>query len=173
MIDEDDDFMFNDEEEDEMQARAQAESMFGSWDYTKNTTDIQGAIKTKVAALREKIGERERRVKMIRDEYKITDAMLIDLLRQAREAQRSSLSNMSYQTSAVGSSRGGMHEEVVTIGAGTINNLLTEGDFIEAEKKDIARLELIGRNIKPRTKDDGSVVDSHRLNIEELRYLGF
>lgn len=52
--------------------------------FEKSAQVIREKAKDKITALRAKIEEREVRIKRIREEYKITDAALIDVLEQAQ-----------------------------------------------------------------------------------------
>lgn len=143
--------------------------------YTKSSGEIREKAAQKVAALRFKIEERKERIKKIRGEYKITDAILIDLLEQAREASRKNDNKMSYSVSNAPSQQQtqGMSEEII-IGAGTVNNLLTESDFIKGEESQVKRLQLIARNLQDEETEwsNGKPV-GHKLNESELEYLGF
>lgn len=137
----------------------------------KTSTEIKDQAKIKIAELQAKIAERQARITKLRTEYDIDDAALIQLLTQARRQEQS----MQYQYSSTEPGSGKMTEKI--IGAGAVNNLLTENDFIEAEKAMYKRLELILRNISPLTRTTTAGVkyhdDSFVLNYEELELLGF
>lgn len=146
--------------------------------YTKSSAEILAKMEIKAAALRSKVIEREERVAKVRAEYKITDAVLVDLLRQARAAAKRNAdlgARMSYNISSRKGDvdRDDIDEELV-IGAGVVDGLLTESDLIEAETSQIARLELIGRNLKDEEREwsEGRKV-GWSLGEDELRYLGF
>ncbi len=80
---------------------------------------------------------------------------------------------MSYSVSnSVRSANGGMSEETITIGAGIVNSLLTEGDFIAGEKAQVKKLSTIIRNLKD-LPDEHGAVRGHRLSFEELEFLKF
>lgn len=148
--------------------------------YIKSSVEIIGAMTQKITALKTKVEERRTRVRNLREEYKITDAIYIDLLEQAREAlKRNDNNRMSYSVSnaiaskADASNSKGMAEEF-TIGAGVVNNLLTENDFIKAEEGQVAKLELICRNLKDEERDwSGGRKIGWSLSESELKYLGF
>lgn len=152
--------------------------------YEKPSAEIAAKATAKADALEAKAKEREGRIARLREEHKITDAVLVDLLRQAREAQKSGGGKMSYtvsQSSGLGNGvsvrpEAGAPDEVV-IGAGVVNNLLTEGDFIEAELKEARRLRTIARNLADLPDDAPNAPAGskrgHELTREELEYLGF
>lgn len=150
--------------------------MFGNLRFTKTAAEIVEKCKSKTIALKAKIEERQKRVADLRREYEIDDAALIELLTAARK-QQNSLSNYSYSTSKLGI--GGKKElEEKVIGAGVVNNLLTESDFIEGERDQVRTLEMIARNLKPIPRfasGNGTPLpeDEFVLDSEELEYLGF
>ena len=144
--------------------------------YEKPVPVIKAAITVKVAALKEKIAEREDRVVRIRKEYGITDTDLINLLTQAAaSATRGHATAMSYSLSNSASPDG--DDDPKIIGAGVVQNLLTERGLIEEERASVQRLERIGRNLGSICKyaDDGTMywVEAFELNDAELEYLGF
>lgn len=139
--------------------------------YEKTTLEIKFKIEEKLKLLRRKVEEREERVARVRAEYKVTDEQIIDMLARARSQAQNIISNISYTiTSDDGA-------ETVTVGAGVINALLTERDFIESEHAQITKLELIDRNLRDRVyySDDGVKHERvyHTLTQAELDYLGF
>lgn len=153
-----------------------------NFEFQKSADEIIEKVKTKVVALRAKIEERQGRVTALRKEYGIDDAALIQLLTEARKAMKNGTAKMSYSLSNVrtfGSDEGGgqITKETV-IGAGVVNNLLTENDFIETERDQVRRLELIVRNLKPIKRfanASGTEIppDGFSLSYGELEYLGF
>lgn len=144
-----------------------------NWNFEKSTEEIIKAAQTKLEGLLAKIKEREVRIFKTREEYKISDAALIDVLEQARkQAQVGHTAAMSYSTSNVSSNNGKMTEEAITIGAGVVNFLLTERDFIESEKDAAKRLGLMIRNLRD-NKDENGKITGHLLSYDELEYLGF
>lgn len=166
--------------------------MFGGLLFEKTAKEIVDKANAKVTSLRAKIAERTERVKRLREEYQIDDAALIQLLTQARnEAKRPGSEKMSYSYSnrlvgASGAASGAAPEQERVVGAGVVNNLLTETDFIEAEKEQIKRLLLIAANLRDipdrtlHAMPAGTIagVDSRppmtfRLSYDELEYLGF
>jgi hypothetical protein len=141
-----------------------------SFTFEKTTAEVLAACKAKEIALRSKIEDREGRVARIRAEYKITDAILIDLLSQARAAAKRNDSLMNYSSSVQPNDSG--EPQTVTVGAGVVNMLLTERDFIDGEKGQADKLALIGRNLRDFTDDRGIARASHHLSYDELRFLG-
>lgn len=141
--------------------------------YEKPSTEIKNAAAKKAVALNLKIEEREERIRRVRAEYNITDGVFITLLEQARKQLRSvaASSTFSYSNSRVDSS-GKMVEEQAVIGAGTVNMLLTERDFIESERDQVTKLNLIVRNLQDLPDDRGNI-RGHKLTAEELTFLGF
>jgi hypothetical protein len=139
--------------------------------YVKTTKEITDACHKKIAVLGNKIQERKGRLSAMREEYKITDAILIELLQQARKAQNDA--RQTYQTSnMVKGSDGKFTEETFTVGAGVVNMLLTETDFIEGEKKQAEKLTLIVGNLRD-VPDENGFFRGHHLSEDALRYLGF
>lgn len=150
----------------------EVEHMF-SFVFEKPSAEIVEKAKIKADCLRSKIEERQIRIAKLREEYKVTDAILVDLLTQARNAQRRGEAKMSYSVQNTAARTGGINDEVV-IGAGVVNNLLTESDFIEAEKTQVKRLDLIIRNLRDLPRERNSTMErGHVLSYEELEYLGF
>lgn len=162
--------------------RAQTlEHMFHHLSFQKTADEITAKVEAKIKKLREKIEERTLRVKRLRDEHGIDDAALIQLLTDARKAaQHPNVEKMSYSFSSnsAGSSGSEGKLEEKTIGAGVVNHLLTENDFIEAEKEQVKRLELIARNLKPlhhySSETGVAYTDQYfQLSYDELKYLDF
>lgn len=143
--------------------------MFNNFRYVKSSEDIIAKAQEKVTALEAKVEERKKRITKTREEYEVSDAMMIDLLQQARDQV---VSNRSAQQTYSLRKGGSMSEDTVVIGAGVVNMLFTEQGFIDAEKKEILRLQLIIRNLVDLPNDKGEP-QGHRLEEEELRYLGF
>jgi hypothetical protein len=146
------------------------DNMF-SFTFQKSSAEIVEKATAKANSIRAKIGERERRLAKVRAEYKITDAAIIDLLQRARSAAGNAMAN--YSTS-VRDEEG--HIEEVTIGAGVINLLLTENDFIEGEKTQVDRLDTIAKHLTDVVViQNGTAViqKQHPLSYAELKFLGF
>jgi len=146
--------------------------------YQKSATDLVGAMGAKVTTLKAKVEERIARIVKIRAEYKVTDAAMLDIMRQARIAQKAGAMVMNYSTSSTGPT--GMTDddnaELITIGAGVVNNLLTEQDYIDGEKAQIERLELVSRNLKDPvayTRDGQPYTELISISDDEAKYLGF
>lgn len=144
------------------------QSLSGMFNFTfeKTSEEIVAAATRKRDSIRKKIGERESRIANIRSEYKITDESMINMLAKARQQNELHYNNSS------GIPANAMTEGSVTIGAGIVNMLLTERDFIEGEKAQVEKLDVIVRNLRDLPNDKGGV-RGHRLSYEELRYLGF
>lgn len=144
------------------------QSLSGMFNFTfeKTSEEIVAAATRKRDSIRTKIGERESRIANIRSEYKITDESMINMLAKARQQNELHYNN----SSAIPANA--MTEGNVTIGAGIVNMLLTERDFIEGEKAQVEKLDVIVRNLRDLPNDKGGV-RGHRLSYEELRYLGF
>jgi len=154
-----------------------AEHLFHNFTFEKSSKDIVAAATRKRDTVLTKIHEREERLAKIRNEYKITDAALIDIMRQARQQTASNAVSYSFSNgvpSSVPSRDGrGLTEETITIGAGVVNNLLTEQDFIEGEREQIKRLELVIRNLADLPTGFEGAIRGHRLSYVELEFLGF
>lgn len=144
----------------------------------KSSHDTITACDKKVASIKVKIEERVLRVNKLREEYGITDAILIDLLQQARAANKRGEAKLSYMVQSQSyhgdGASGTLHE--TQIAAGVVNNLLTENDLIESERSTVKQLELISRNLKDlpdRTITSGvRPLRGHELSYEELEFLG-
>jgi hypothetical protein len=103
--------------------------------FQKTTTDIRHAARKKITAIQAKIEERQARIKALRAEHKITDAVLNDILSQMR-ATTNAAALIQY-TSSVTTDAGSA--ETVIVGAGAVNFLLTEQDYIEGERSPTQR----------------------------------
>lgn len=143
--------------------------MFGNFTFSKTIPEILEAVEKKVAALKSKITERENRIIRIRKEFDITDADLISLLSQAAQQQGRHVANSYNLNSTTG--------ETKVIGAGVVQNVLTEQSEMAQEKEAVDRLLLIKRNLRPvpHYADDGTVYmqESFTLADAEIEYLGF
>lgn len=156
------------------------DSMF-RFNYIKSSAEIIAKMTIKVDQLKGKISERKKRIHGLREEYKITDAIYIELLEQAREAQKSSnMNKMSYSVSNSQTKGNGLQEGDFVIGAGVVNHLLTENDFAKNEEAQVERMELIIRNLKDLPVDKhgnddpyNQTLRGHHLSEEELKFLGF
>lgn len=158
-----------------MQAQ-RIDNMF-NFTFQKSSAQIIEKATIKVRMIQDKITEREKRITKTREEYGITDAVLNDIMVQMREQQRRGVdvSNYSYSTGPRESN--GSSAEERTVGAGVINMLLTERDFIEAEKSQVDKLETIRRNLEDLEEHAGGngavYTVKHNLSYAELKYLGF
>jgi hypothetical protein len=149
------------------------DNMF-NFTFEKSAPEIVERAKDKATATRRKIEEREVRIKRAREEYKITDAALVDIMAQARDQMQRGAMALVYNSKI--RSDDGLHEEDVTIGAGVVNMLLTERDHIEGEKSQVEKLDMIVRNLKDlrRHAPDGKeYLKGHELTSAELKFLGF
>ncbi len=147
-------------------------SHYFQFQFEKTTSEIVASCLRKESEIRAKVEEREGRVRKVRAEYKITDSVLIDLLSQARAASKRNDAMLSnYSSRAV--DEGGDEPHVVTVGAGVVNMLLTERDFIDGERAQADRLSIVARNLRDFVDERGIKRESHRLSFDELRFLGF
>ena len=131
---------------------------------------LKAAIARKVAELKAKRHTREARIKRIRSENGITDAVLADLYRQMESDRQHTLITYTVASVAVGSKvRGdagskGKVEELV-IPAGIVAQLQAEEHALDTEGRSIDRLERIARNMDPKGK--------HEVEYDDLEALGF
>jgi len=141
--------------------------------FEKTAQEIKGKAAPKIAALEAKIIERAGRIAKMREEHGIDDAAYVQLLTAARKQTQQTYRYMS-SNSPVGD-KGKMEER--TIGAGVVNFLMTESDFIESEKDSVKRLKAIVANLRPlsRITSTGTKYeeDSFVLSFAEMEYLGF
>lgn len=146
-----------------------------SFTIEKTASEIKEKAGLKILAISKKIEERQGRVARLREEYQIDDGALVQLLTAAR--RQAGADRFSYTTSNSAVAGGTNQMEEKTIGAGVVNNLLTESDFIESEKADVRKLNLVIRNLRPlpRFAQNGMpyAEDSFALSDEELEFLGF
>ena len=140
--------------------------------FEKTAEEITYTAVNKATAIRAKIDERGVRIKKMRDEHGVTDAVLIDIQQQMRANER----NMAtiYNSSVQSNDGGG--ETTVSVGAGVINFILTESDFINGEKAQVEHLDLMVRNLRDvtrRTANGTTYVELFKLSYDELKFLGF
>lgn len=145
-----------------------------NFSFEKTAEEIKVRANEKITALNAKIEERQRRIATLRSEHSIDDAALVQLLTAARRQAHAT----SYSYSSSNASVGGSKMEERTIGAGVVNNLLTESDFIEADRANVKQLGAIVRNLRPlerSTTTTGAKYQDNafRLTYEELEFLGF
>jgi len=143
--------------------------------YEKTADEVRSKAKDKLITIKAKIEERRARIRDIRAQYGITDAVLNDILLQFNAAQRTGAMVQNY-SSNVRSSGSNSQGETVTVGAGTINFLFAEQEHIDGEHEQVERLELMVRNINDVTRytSNGSTyVEKFKLSYEELKFLGF
>lgn len=147
--------------------------MFSNFSYEKSIDEIKEAMEKKITALTAKIEDRQQRIVRLRKEFDISDAEMIDLLTQYGNelvSNRVVNASISYSTKA-------NNGDQKIIGAGVVQNLMTEKSLIETEKDSVEKLERIVRNLRPirHVTNEGAewVQTSFRLNEDELEYLGF
>ena len=140
--------------------------------FEKTADEIKTVANVKIKAIRNKIEERGIRIQKMREEHQITDAVLIDIQQQMRANERNMVS--IYNSTVQRNDGGG--ETTVSVGAGVINFILTEQDFISGEKSQVEHLELMVRNLRDvtrRTANNSAYVELFKLSYEELKFLGF
>jgi hypothetical protein len=145
-----------------------------NFNYVKTAAEIVQRAKEKAAQLRAKIEEREARIRRVREEYKITDTVLLDIMNKARAASKRGENMISY-SNTVQPPEGGSQEEI-TIGAGIVELLFTEEDHIAGERVNVEKLDMIVRNLKDKRRfapDGKEYTEGHELTTPELRFLGF
>ncbi len=147
--------------------------MFGNFCYEKSIDEIKEKMAEKIAFLKTKIEERLRRIVRLREEFGISDSEMIDLLTQYGNelvSNRVVNTSISYTTKA-------SNGDQKIIGAGVVQNLMTEKSLIETEKDSVEKMERISRNLRPvrHITPDGAewFQTSFRLSEDELEYLGF
>ena len=134
-------------------------NLFGRFVYIVPRDILGPAITTKVSALQAKIAEREERIAKIRRDNEITDAVLVDLLRQAESGRANS--NTYYSVSK--SVKQGA-EQTLVIGAGVVASLQAENDAIDQERNAVRRMERVARNL-------AYVKGECEVTYDELRFL--
>lgn len=151
-------------------------SVHGMFHFTfeKSATEIKDAARAKIVGLETKIVERECRIAKLREEHQIDDVALVQLLVAARTQAKAD--RFSYTPSSTLQASGARMEER-TIGAGVVNHLLTEKDFVESERASVRRLKLIVANLRPldRVSEEGVryQINAFSLGYDELEWLGF
>lgn len=137
-----------------------------SFEYEKSIPEILTKIQEKIVSVEAKIEERKIREEKIRKEYEITDEDLIRVLSQAANASGSNVQG-SYTLSST------THR---VIGAGVVQNLLTERELREQEEASVHRLKLLQRNLAPISiwaETHWETKNVFRLSEADLEYLGF
>lgn len=143
--------------------------------FEKTSEEIKTKCQEKALSLTAKIEDRQARVAALRAEHGIDDKALIQLLTEARKHSQDRTTFSYVSNSPV---QNGPAQQERTIGAGVVNFLLTESDFIESEKESIKRLQMIIRNLRPLVRnaaENGAEYpeDRHSLTYSELEFLGF
>lgn len=154
---------------------ANIDHSFRNFSFRKTADEIKEKAKLKITQIGAKIEERQKRIADLRKEYAIDDAALVQLLQAARKQQNAM--QFTYSTSNVAAGGGNSKMEEKVIGAGVVNNLMTENDFIEGERDQLETLSLIVRNLFPIVKHsaDGTALPDggFEMTQDDLRYLGF
>lgn len=135
-------------------------NLFGDFTYVIPRDALGTAILAKIDKLRAKVAERAVRIDRIRQENKITDAILVDLLRQAKDSRSN---NATYYSVSQPQFEGKNSSELV-VGAGVLASLQAENDAMDKEKKSISRLERVERNL-------AYIKGDCTLSYEELQFL--
>jgi len=148
--------------------------------FEKSAAEVKEKATKKISSLTFKIAEREVRIERLRKEHGIDDKALISLLTAAREQQNAQRQSFTYFSNHDPNGADGEVGELREreVGAGVVNFLLTENDFIQTEKSNVKRLETLVRNLRPLKRfADGNgspyTEDSFQLSYDELTYLGF
>lgn len=151
--------------------------------YQKSIDEVKSACAEKVIKLAQKIEERRKRISDLRQLHEIDDSALIQLLTAARKQQ-----NQGYYTftpsvglgnSMIQAKQPDQRDTVEkTVGAGVVQNLLTEQDAIEQETDSMRKLNMIQRNLRPTQSWNAETgefysTDFVSLNPQELSFLGF
>lgn len=142
--------------------------------FQKSAEEIRGQAAIKVYDIEAKIEERIKRVKKTREDYGITDAVLNDIMIQMREQEKRGHAAQMYTSKTLSDDQN--TEREVSVGAGVINMLLTENDYIEVEKSHVAKLKTIMRNLQNIKKVTSNGVEYNEplsLSYAELTFLGF
>lgn len=134
-----------------------------SVEFQKTGFELSSAMEAKIKFLEKKIEERKLRVEKICQEYDITDADIIEILRMKQSNRH--VSGHYGVNSTVRDSSGGVVETTKQIPVGAVSNMEAEEAAIKSEKEQLARLYLINRNIEKAA--------SHKVSLEDLKYLGF
>lgn len=109
------------------------------------TQTLQDALVKKVKLLGEKIDVRRGRVRKIREENRITDEVLIELLKMARAASSASFYTVTSSVRSDPTTQ--TQEDTVTISAGIVANMMSEEDAMKEELNASDRLATILANI--------------------------
>jgi hypothetical protein len=144
--------------------------------FEKTADEIRAKATPKVEAIKAKIEERIGRIRRIRDENGITDAIYIDLIQQYHNAQRTAAAAMMQNYSSTTRSNQTGRDETVTVGAGTLMYLVTEQGHIDGEREQVEQLELMIRNLadlQRLTSNGTPYVQKFVLRYDELKFLGF
>lgn len=139
--------------------------------FAKTSLEIRTQARAKIERIQAKIAEREQRISTLRAAYEISDQDMIQLLsQQARNATSNShVLSVTYNV--------GADENAKIIGAGVVQNLMTEQSLIEQERAQIARLEMVVSNLRPirhhGANGEPYEVDTFDVSYSDLEFLGF
>ncbi len=101
-------------------------------------------VRAKTQKVAAKVSERLGRIKKLREENKIDDTMLIELMNQARRNANATFYRLA--SNVRGSGREGEVVQEVIITAGVAAALQAESDMVEDERAALERLHRIERN---------------------------
>lgn len=163
-----------------MGAVVQIGRMFGGVTYNQFTsTQVKEKMVAKVAVLSTQITDREGRIEREMAEHHLTAEVLADILMQYMRDREKGREAQSYSNS-IQPQRAGAPVREVTVQAGVLAKLVTERDLIASAREEIARLELIARNLRPRRyanhPQTGEAIEPlvfHTLSDADMEYLGF
>ena len=144
------------------------DSLFEDVTYNiKTSAELRPALEAKVVALRAKAIERDARMMAVRDEYGIDAEWLAVLVMRHQNGNKSSVSFEPRDGEKL-------------IPAGIIANLVEERSMIDNEQEQVAKIELVLRNLRDevqfRVEGTGEIKTApseHQLTDNELLYLGF
>ncbi len=153
--------------------------------FEKPAADVRKRVDTKASQIKAKIEERQARIAKLRKEYDIDDAAMVQLLQALRRDEQlhgSGIGTYSYSSASNAQVAHGSSKTEMTIGAGAVKNLMTEGDAIDSERAHVRKLELLSRNVEDRPNygiasyngsESERPVKGIALSYEELEFLGY
>lgn len=146
--------------------------MFENTSYAiKTTEELRTAFQARIKEVNARIIDRRQRIVRIKEDHALSSERLAQLVSLYQRDSDSYMSNYNYQ---------GQAEDEAIIPVGVIANIVSEYDMIDNEQRQVRRMELVSRNLmdeepyyNPRTGEHGVRPCIHRLDDEELEYLGF
>lgn len=135
--------------------------------FKKSGGELKALALKKMVGFQEMVEVRNKRIEKYRKEHEISDADLIELLRQQNANNRSGMSVASYALSnKIAATQGTSSQDtsVRMIPAGVVAALEAENSNIDDEKKAIERLRLITSNM--------SENESFAVSLQDLEFLG-